>query len=129
MLILLVVSVILGGIVAGLTGVGFLFWVVSIFFFVCGLPVALITGFIHGEVEYAQDRADYREEMRMLAEEERDLERELLEEERFERYMDRIDSGKQDRITYNIDARSVHYHGHSKPRPRDSKGRFIPLKK
>jgi len=91
MLILLVLSIIIGAIVAGVTGIGVLFWVISIFFFICGLPIALITGFVHGENEYAQDRADYREELRELAEEERFLERELYEDERLGTYLDAME--------------------------------------
>ena len=80
MLGLLIFSVIIGGIVAAATGVGFLFWVVAILLFVCGLPAALIIGLIHGAVEYSQDRADYREEMR-----------ELNEQIRMETYLDKLD--------------------------------------
>jgi len=127
MLALLIFAIIAGAVVAGVTGIGILFWVVAIALFVCGLPAALVTGFIHGEVKYAQDRADYREEMRQLNEEERELMRELEREERYERYLDRMDriESKRNRVSYNIDARSVHYHDHSKPRARDEKGRFI----
>jgi len=67
-LVLLILSVILGTVVAGLTGISFLFWVVVVFVFVCRLPVALVTGFIYGEVEYAQTCADYRATIRKLTE-------------------------------------------------------------
>jgi high-affinity Fe2+/Pb2+ permease len=62
MLGLLIASIILGAVVAGLTGIGFLFWVVAIAIFICGLPFALISGFVYGAIDHAQDRADYREE-------------------------------------------------------------------
>ena len=127
MIVLLIASIIFGGIVAALTGIGFLFWVLAIAFFICGLPFALITGFIHGEVKYAQDREDYREEMRQINEMERDAHREFMEANRYERYLDRLDriENKRSHTSYNIDARSVHYHKQSKPRQRDEKGRFI----
>ena len=128
MLALLIFAVIAGAVVAGITKIGLLFWVVAILLFICGLPVALITGFFNGIADRAQDREDYREEMRQLAEDERELMRDLREEERYDRYLDRLES-KNNRITYNIDARSVHYHNHSVPRPRDAKGRFISKEK
>jgi hypothetical protein len=112
MLALLILSVILGAVVAGLTGIGFLFWVAAIFVFICGLPVALVTGFIHSEVEYAQDRADFREEMKQLVEEERELDRQIAEDLRMERYLDKLDTGSityVDKRQYH-DNRQVHYH-------------------
>lgn len=89
MLALLIVSVILGGIAAGLAGNEYVFLVVTVFVFICGLPAALITGFIHGEVKYAQDRADYREEIRKIEEEEREFLRQMQEEDRYERYYEK----------------------------------------
>jgi len=106
MLILLIISVILGGIVAGITGIGFLFWVVSVGFFILGLPGALIGGFIHGENEYAQDRADYRELMKDLA-----------EDERMDRYIDALENKKSDTNIY-VDNRQIHINNH---RPRRKK--------
>jgi len=103
MLILLIISIILGGIVAGITGIGFLFWVVSIGFFILGLPGALIGGFIHSENEYAQDRADYRQLMSDLA-----------EEERMDKYIDALENKENDRNIY-IDNRQIHINNH-KPR-------------
>jgi hypothetical protein len=119
MLGLLIVSIIAGAVVAGLTGIGFLFWVIAVPMFICGLPFALITGFVHDEVSYAQDRADYREEMRQIAEEEREIEREFYEYERMDRHLDRLDdiSGYgSSTVNYNIDARSVHYHNSGAPK-------------
>ena len=132
MLIWLIISVIIGCIVAGVTGINFLFWVVAIGIFILGLPGALIGGFFHDREEYRQDRADYRAMMRDLHEDMREEEREMRRNERHERYLERLDriESKRNRTTYKIDARSVHYHNHndSEPRPRDEKGRFISKK-
>ena len=130
MIVLLLISVVLGGIVAGLTGLGFLFWVVAIFVFICGLPGVLIGGFIQGRIDYAQDRADHREMMREIHEDLREDEREMRRQIRHEEYLDHIDriESKRSRAIYNIDARSVHYHNQGEKRPRDSKGRFISKK-
>jgi hypothetical protein len=57
--------------VAGLTGISFLFWIVSIFVFICSLPFTLVDGYIQSKIDYVQDREDYRETMREIAEEER----------------------------------------------------------
>ncbi|MCL2759538.1 MAG: hypothetical protein FWD22_04940 [Treponema sp.] len=97
LLFLAIFCAIIGGIVAGITGIGILFWVISILLFVCGLPFALIGGFISDTVSYVQDREDYRELMRDLA-----------EDERHERYLDLLDS-KHTHITYN-DNRQVNIH-------------------
>jgi len=117
MIILLILSIIIGAIVAGVTGIGFLFWVVSIAIFILGLPGALIGGFIHGENEYAQDRADYRELMR-----------EIAEEERMERYLDKL-SELDDETNIYIDNRQIHFNDYSdNNHKRDKKGRFISSK-
>jgi len=76
MLVLLILSVVLGAVVYGLTGIGFLFWVVAIIVFILGLPGALIGGFISD----IQDRADTRE-----------MERQLDEDLRMDRYLDKLD--------------------------------------
>jgi len=76
MLVLLILSVIVGGVVYAFTGIGFLFWVVAIVFFILGLPGALIGGFIFD----IQSRADDREMMRQLD-----------EDIRMERYLDKLD--------------------------------------
>ena len=115
MLILLIVSVILGGLVSAVTGIGLLFWVVAVVVFIFGLPGALITGFIHGENKYAQDRADYREMMRDLAEDQRALEHELAEDERTERYIGAIEQKKTKPDVY-IDNRQIHIHNHRTPK-------------
>jgi uncharacterized membrane protein len=56
-------SAIIGAVVSALTGIGALFWVVGGAVFICGLPSALVSSFVHGEVSYAQDREDYRQAM------------------------------------------------------------------
>jgi cell division protein FtsB len=106
MLGLLIVAVILGGIVAAVTGMGFLFWVVSIALFVCGLPFALINGFIQDKIDYVQDREDYRQLMSDLREDER------REDERLERELDRLErKGKKDKPNIYIDNRQVNIYG------------------
>ena len=105
MLGLLIISVILGGIVAGISGIGFLFWVVSIVVFVCGLPFALINGFIQDKIDYVQDREDYR---MML--------HEIEEDERMDRYLDKLDElndyDDDDEPDIYIDNRQIHYHNY-----------------
>jgi hypothetical protein len=124
MLIWLIISIIIGAIVAGITGVEILFWVVSIALFILGLPGILISGiftsigdFFHSENEYAQDRADYREMMRQID-----------EDERMDRYLDKLDelSDDDDEPDIYIDNRQVHFHNYSgNNRSRNEKGRFI----
>ena len=58
MLVLLIMSVVIGGVVAGISGIGFLFWVGSIGFFVFGLPGALIGGFFNSLSDRTRDRED-----------------------------------------------------------------------
>jgi len=118
MLFLLIISVILGGIVADLTGIIFLFWVVYVGFFILCLPDALIGGFIHGENEYSQGMADYRELMRDLAEDERVLEHEIAKNERMYRYIDVLENKKFNTNIY-IDNRQVRINNH---KPRMKKG-------
>jgi hypothetical protein len=107
MILLLILSVITGAIISGVTGIGVLFWAAGGFVFICGLPVAAVTSFIHGEVSYAQDRADYRQMMADMEAEELADERELAEEARFDRLIEL--SGARTSI-YN-DNRQVHLHG------------------
>ena len=106
MLIFFIIAIALGAIAAGITGIGFLFWVVSLIFIICGLPFALITSFIQGFIDYSHDRADYREYMRNAA-----------EDDRMDRYLDKLDemdicggsSTYIDNRQYH-DNRQVHYH-------------------
>jgi len=100
-------SAIFGAIVAGLTGIGFLFWVVAVFFFICGLPGAIIGMFENDIMDRIEDR---------------DLLREMYEDDRMDRYLDKLDEIEDRREhrmfekeydTY-IDNRQVHFHAHSK---------------
>ena len=97
---LIIFSIIVGLFLSSISGI--LGLVVGIVLFVCGLPFAIITGFIHGEIKYAQDRSDYREEMRQLAEFERDLDRDIARDMRR--------SERENRIIYH-DNRQIHIHG------------------
>lgn len=119
MLGLLIVAIILGGIVAGITGIGLLFWVVSIFIFVCGLPFALINGFIQDKIDYVQDREDYRALMR-----------EISEDERMDRYLDKLDGVDDDYDDPDIyiDNRQVHYHNYYGKDKGNKNRRSIPKK-
>jgi hypothetical protein len=117
LIVSLIISAILGAVVAGLTGIGFLFWVVSIFVFICSLPFVLVDGYIQDKIDYVQDREDYRETMR-----------EIAEEERMDRYLENIDEYDDEPVIY-IDNRQVHFHNHyGSNRDRDDKGRFISTK-
>ena len=65
-LIWVIVSAIVGLIVGGVTGLSIIGWAAGILLFVLGIPgliIAMITESVHGEVSYAQDRADYRQLM------------------------------------------------------------------
>jgi hypothetical protein len=106
MLILLIMSAAAGAAVYGFTGIGFLFWIAGGVFFVCGLPFAIISSFIHGEVSYAQDRADYRQAMAEIKAGELADEHEFAEDERADRI---IKSGKA-RTSIYTDNRQVHIH-------------------
>jgi len=99
---LLIVAVILGGIVAGITGISFLFWIVSIAIFICGLPFALINGFIKDKIDYIQDREDYRQLMNDLRNDAR------REDKENERELDRLN--KSDNTNIYIEYRQVHFH-------------------
>jgi hypothetical protein len=102
LIVSLIVSVILGAVVAGLTGIGFLFWVVAIFVFICSLPFVLVDGYIQDKIDYVQDREDYRESMR-----------EIAEEEKMDRYLDSLDDVEDNETNIYIDNRSIHYHDSS----------------
>jgi hypothetical protein len=106
----LIISVIFGAVVSAVTGMGFLFWITGGVFFVCLLPLALVLSLIHGEVSYAQDRADYRQAMAEIQAEELAGERETAEDARLDRL---IKSGKTRTSVYN-DNRQVHLHGRLK---------------
>jgi flagellar motor component MotA len=112
-LALLIVAAILGGIVAAISGIGFLFWVVSIFIFICGLPFALINGFIQSKIDYVQDREDERMYMR-----------ELAEDARMDRYLDKLDELDDDEPDIYIDNRQVHYHNYYKEKEKEVRNRI-----
>jgi len=121
MLVLLIVSVILGGIFTGITGISFLFWVVSIAIFICGLPFAIINGFIQDKIDYVQDREDYRQIMRDLREDER------REDERIERELDILI--KKNDLDIYIDNRQIHFYNNEKCDQNDEKQTIISNKK
>ena len=101
----LIMTVVVGG-ATGMAGVGIF---IGVLLFVCGLPAALITGYIHSENSYAQDREDARAERAEWAAEEREYLREAAADDRNDRLIDSLErSGR--RTTY-IDNRQVHYHG------------------
>jgi hypothetical protein len=108
MLILLIISAIIGLIVSGLTKIALIGWLIGGFFFVCGLPGALIGGFIHNEITYVQDREDYRQMMSEVDADRRAEEHEFYEDERTAR-LTRNNKGSLTQI-YN-DKRQVHIHG------------------
>ena len=60
MIALLIASIILGLIVGGITGWAIIGLIAGGALFVCGLPAALLIGFIHSEIDYIQSRADLR---------------------------------------------------------------------
>jgi hypothetical protein len=90
MLALLILSVIAGAVVSGLTGIGFLFWLAGGAVFICGLPFALFSSFVHGEVSYAQDRVDYRQAMAEIKAEELADEHEFAEDARLDRLAEAV---------------------------------------
>jgi hypothetical protein len=90
MLALLIVSIIIGAAISAITGIGALFWVAGAAIFICGIPFALVTSFIHNEVSYAQDRADYRQEMLGIKTEELADEHEFAEDERLDRLVEAV---------------------------------------
>jgi hypothetical protein len=134
MIISIIVAMIIGAIVSGLTGIGFLFWIVTIFVFVCSLPFTLIDGYIQSKIDYVQDRDDYRQLMSDLAADDREYERQLADNERIDRILAKKDLYDQngeffDDREYYMDNRQVHFHNHySSNQSRDSKGRFIAKK-
>jgi len=108
MLMLLIISVIIGAAVSGLTGLGILGRAAGILFFCFGLPGALLASFIHGEVSYAQDRADLRQLRSDCAAREIAEEHECLEEARADRL---IGAAKKSRTNVYCDNRQIHFHG------------------
>jgi phosphoribosyl-ATP pyrophosphohydrolase len=109
MLILLLISIIIGAAVSGATGFALPGWIAGGFIFFCGLPGALLVSFIHGEVSYAQDRADWRQCQSDLLNSMQAEARERVEEERVERL---IETAKKNRKQVFHDNRQVHFHTH-----------------
>jgi hypothetical protein len=101
---LFIASVFCGAVAGSASGIGFIGLAVGVLIFVCGLPAALLFSFVHGEVSYAQDRADCRQEMA----EEREDEREFAEDERIDRLMEAV---KKTRTKVYNDSRQVHLYG------------------
>jgi hypothetical protein len=107
MLMLLIIAVIIGVAVSGLAGIGLLGLIAGGAFFLFGLPGALATSFIHGEVSYAQDRADYRQQLSDLAAMETAEDYELAEDERTDRIIEAMEEGPRCIVHDN---RQVHFH-------------------
>jgi hypothetical protein len=80
----------------------------------------LISSFVHGEVSYAQDRADYRQAMLEIKTEELADEHEFAEDTRLDRLIK--SSGTQTNI-YN-DNRQVHFHRMSRHTDDNQKGTY-----
>jgi hypothetical protein len=115
---LLIISGVIGAIVAGTTGIDVLFGIVGCVVFICGLPFALLSSFVHGEVSYAQDRADYRQAMSDIAAEELANEREAAEDAR----VDRLIKGSKAQMRIYNDNRQIHFHGTAKESIQNKEG-------
>lgn len=113
MAVLLVMSAAVGIAASFFTGFEILGWIAGVFVFFCGLPGALIASFVHGEVLYAQDRADYRQTASDLSADIRAEEHEYAEDDRSDRLTEAVKNSPA-RI-YN-DNRQVHLHTHRRPR-------------
>jgi hypothetical protein len=111
MLVLLILSVVIGMIISGVTGIGILGIIAGVFVFVKCLPGALAASFIHGEVSYAQDRADYRQYLSDLASAQTAEEHECAEDDRTNRLVDTIQKNPRQVIHDN---RQVHLHAHGR---------------
>jgi hypothetical protein len=120
MITLLVMSIIAGAAVSGFTSIGFLFWLTGGIVFICGLLFALISSFVHSEVSYAQDRADYREAMAEIKAEELADEHEFAEDTR----VDRLAGSLKPRTAIYNDNRQVYLHGMSSRTGDSQKGAY-----
>jgi len=85
MLILLIISTIIGLIVGSLSGIWLVGLIAGRFIFICGLPAAMTASFVHGEISYAQDRADYKQMLADINANIRAEEHESAEDERTDR--------------------------------------------
>ena len=108
MLILLIISAIIGAVVGGLSGISMLGWAAGIFFFVIGLPGALIGGFVHDSISYTQDRADDRQMLSDFNADTRAIDHEIAEDLRTDRLCRR--KGRSLTQVYN-DNRQVNIYG------------------
>jgi hypothetical protein len=108
---LLIISVFFGAAASSASGVFFIGLAAGVLIFVCGLPSALLFSFVHGEVSYAQDRADCRQEAAELRAEERAEEREFAADGRIDRLVESVK--KNSAKSYN-DNRQIHFHGSMK---------------
>ena len=106
-LVLIVMALIIGLIVGGVTGFEIAGWVAGILFFIFGLPGALVGSFIHGEVSYSQDRADYRQTIADINADYRANEHEYAEDMRTELLL----SDQSKKPTVINDNRQIHLHG------------------
>jgi hypothetical protein len=108
MIVLLIISFVVGGIVAGVTGIGLLGWVAGGFIFLCGLPGVLIFSAIFSGISYSHDRADYRQIQSDLAADIRAEEHQILEDIRSNQLIDVIRNNPS--RNYN-DNRQVNIYG------------------
>jgi len=110
MLVLTIISLVIGFVISGITGIGFVGTAVGVFIFICGLPFALIGSFVHGEVSYTQDRADYRQLCSDITAQEIAETHEYAEDERSERLVETIKKNPK-RIYNDNRKQSIHLHG------------------
>ena len=110
MLILLIISAVIGAVVGGLSGISILGWIAGIFFFVVGLPGALIGGFVHDTTTYIQDRADDRQMLSDFNADTRAIDHEIAEDLRTDRLIRSKTKGRSLTQIYN-DNRSVNIYG------------------
>jgi len=110
MLGLIIISLVIGFVVAGFSGIGFVGTAVGAFFFICGLPFALIGSFVYDAVSYAQDRADYRQLCSDITAQEIAETREYAEDERNDRLVETINKSPKQVINDNR-KQSIHLHG------------------
>jgi hypothetical protein len=108
MLILTIVSIIIGCTVSSFSGFDLPGWIAGSVIFLCGLPGALAISFIHGEVSYTQDRADYRQRLSDIAAAGIAEEHELAEDGRTDRIISTV---KKNPKQVFHDNRQVHIHG------------------
>jgi hypothetical protein len=103
---LLLLSLIIGLLVFGVTGIAFIGGLAAVVACTLGLPAALITDFVHGEIEYAQDRADLRQLESDLVAELSVGEHERMEDDR----TDRVIGALKGTRPVMQDNRQVHIH-------------------